>query len=394
MESFKRKYIVEILVISLMFTGCTSDELPAVTNEASEVIATTGTESETVIETSVQETESSVVEEPVETLPPRTQEMIDAAWDERLNYNGSGIDSIPSIEGQWYIPDRCIASISIEDDDYQCLSDSLYEMQQNIIDNLDQSVNIKLFYDITRCDNRVLSVRYSIWCPTDNSYNRNINHTYDYSGKELLFTDIVIDYPTFIQTVTPLINDALPEEENDNGREIIDGLIHSNPDDIDFYLTDRTFDFICRYYEAENDVSRSVIIHVNYRTYADLFYPEYLPGDGVLFSIMNRVPVFINKMRHDDVYDSTGSSQPLLISNYNDRNYLIVFYSSSYVSQEGSVGNYNTGIPGFLIVLYDADTGEEIGSQEAEGLAGFSTGALSLDTILNFVAEHSSVELE
>ena len=407
MESLKRKNIVEILVILMMFTGCASEDIPAVTNEASEVIATIGTESETVIETSVQETESSIIEEPVETLPPRTQEMIDAAWNERLNYNGSGADNIPVIDFEEVDMDwGYIYRICLDDDAYPGLSEAVQQEQQigiDYINDVDSSFIVRQYkHKINRCDNRVLSIRDWIFMADAVDGGERISdvtyHTWDYSGQELNITDVVTDFTNFVQVVMPLIADAIPEASNVDINEVIEGLIHSNPDDIDFYLTSSTLNFVCHYYDDTQGAVVPVIIRVNYREYADLFNPEYLPGDGLMLSdayleerylgnLTNRIDFY----RHDQEYDSPEGCD-WLVSNYRNGNYMIVCYSSSRLIHERADGIYNTDTPRYLIVLYDADSCEEIGSQEVDNLTSFctNTDAFSLDTILNFVAALSN----
>lgn len=93
------------------------------------------TGNETVIEIAVQVTEASE-DSVTETMVSRLQETIDSAWDNRLSYYGSGINSIPNIVIEEYDAEGYVYVVNIDDDLYPNLADSVQQTQQEYIERL------------------------------------------------------------------------------------------------------------------------------------------------------------------------------------------------------------------------------------------------------------------
>ena len=392
-----KKHILISIVVVLLFSGCrmnSSDEPETLEN----VVSSTGT---IITEVSLESLSPECVVEETTEPRERTQEMIDAAWDERLNYNGSGLDIIPSVRVNNNITDRWINEIYVDGVGYSELSSAVYQSQDDLFEIYDviNNEDIEVYQNVSRCDNRVLGIKTLIM---DRNHNQQMTRhyvyqTWDYNGRKLLLNDIVTDYQYFISTVSPLISDALVEFDSVVVSEVISDLYNTNPEDIDYYLTGNSLNLICEIDDVylNEEPSEYVIVQVDYRRYADLFNPEYLPGDGLMITVQNLESVNnrINTLRHDDVYDSPGGSI-FLITNYYEHNYNVITYESSYVVEEGAVGNSNTGVSRYLLVLYDDDTGEEIGTATSNTIDGFASYSMDFAAILDFVAKYSSVEQE
>lgn len=394
-----RRALFVVVLLAILLSGCV--------NETSDTFSNTGTEYENIIETSAQEAASVASESEEVNESPRTQESIDAAWLARLNYNGSGLDNIPSIVSNNYIPDDFRAFVvSVEDDDYAELNDSIWQAQMSLLETLDfesqDTVIVSFGSNIYRCDNRLLSMMthyYSFQMESEDVGERSYvcqYRTWDYNGQDLLLTDVINDYSYFIATVSPLIEDAFRDFDEISTDELIDSMLHNtNPEEVEYYMTAYSMYFACPYSGVssdEDEINRNKVwIQVDYEEYADLFNPEYLPGDGLMISgfiddvdgLTNR----INLERYDSEYNHpTGNAY--LVLNCNGEDYLLTIYGSEEAAIAGEAGG-SYDVPGFLIVLFDSDTGEEIGSQAVDTLLGFDVRIADYSVILQFVGEYA-----
>lgn len=352
---------------------------------------------ETVMETAVQVTES-LEDEVTETIVSRSQEIIDSAWDNRLSYYGSGINSIPNIVIEESDVEGYVYIVNIDDDLYPNLTDSVRQTQQDYIEilNCEPDYIIRNYtHEIHRCDNRVLSISNWLFMSDGAENGMRISevtyNTWDYNGRELYLTDIVCDYQCFITNIHSLIMDSLYESGVTDAEMQYDELLHySSPNDIDFYLTDDSLMLVLNndnLINTSNNTDQEVIrIEIKYKEYADLFNPEYLPSPGLMLSSqdVDIVNVIIDSFSHDEIYDSPAA-MTFYIQNNDGTNYYLVAYESSFVMETRAAGDNGDGIPRYLVVLYEADTGEEVGSVQVEDIDVLGRDTMNLNGVFEFV---------
>ena len=354
------------------------------------------TSNETAIESSVQVSES--LEDAVtETEISRSQEIIDSSWDNRLVYYGSGINSIPNIVIEEADVEGYVFIVKVDDDSYPFLADAVQHTQQEYIEGLsyESGYIIRNFtHEIHRCDNRVLSI--SNWLFMSDGIDNGMRisevtyNNWDYNGQELYLTDVVCDYQQFVTNLHSLIVDSLSE----NG--VIDAetkynelLYYSSPDDIDYYLTDDSLILVLNNIftnASDSTIQDGIRIEIQYREYADLINPEYLPSPGIMLSSQNvdQINENINSYSHDEIYDSPAAMAYYI--QYNDDTcYYLIAYESSLVMEMGATGSSSNGIPRYLVVLYEADTGEEVGSVQVEDIDVLGRDTMNLNGVFEFV---------
>ena len=237
---------------------------------------------------SVEETTS----DDVSCLPEgRTQDVIDEAWESRLDHNGSDLVEIPDVSISRY-SDEVISYIEVDPLLYSDLSVSVEDYDHSFRggDEPDESLR-QLDYCVLRCDNRLLSLKAkariaSADAAEPTSVDRIDYVTWNYRGEELCFSDVIEDYGYFVDTVSPLIREALNDIDAIDADEILATLLYA-PDGVDheFYMTNDSLCFFVDYSFSDDEgtlVSDSVLVKVPYREYADLFDPQYLPGEGTM----------------------------------------------------------------------------------------------------------------
>ena len=312
-----KKQIVTLLITALALAGCS-----------------TATEGSYVMPEGYDESamESAVA--------GRTQEIIDDAWDSRLEFNGSGLEQVPCVN---------LSDLSVDGTDYQTLAGSVRQFETELFEAHVSDPS----YLITRCDNRVLSVRVT----ADNDFYCG---TWDFEGNRLYFDDIINDCDYFIYTLSPLISVSLPEEAEVEVEEIIANLLVAHEqEDFDFYLTK---DYLCFFldYTGIADGSREVEnrrveIRVDYREYADYFNPQYLPGEGTILSAAQTFEIE-TAMDVDEDYIYGGQydvmRNGMFVNNFNGHNYIVFSMTSSEDSSS-------------VTLIYDTDSGEFV-SEESE----------------------------
>ena len=247
------KKIAIALISTILLAGCsTVKETEATSETITEVTTAEVTESETEIT----ETETTVeITEPEETGYVRTQEQIDAAWEARLDYNGSGLEEIPlmNYKGEHYS----------DAPEYDNIYAELTEIKDNI-------------YRVTRCDNRVVS------CDGFFEDGNVIGYNYDTYGNKLELEDVIVNKSLFDYFVTDYIRNVWYPSLSDHEKryttlwEVMDKYEEITDE---WYLTADSLIF---------RINASVHLNISYRLFADFFNPEYLPGDGLMVALVER----------------------------------------------------------------------------------------------------------
>lgn len=364
-----------VLILSMcMLAGCSSvDTVP----DTSVTEAPTTTTDETIIE----ETEADVYE--------RTQEMIDAAWEERLEYNGSGSDEIPELV---VIMDAsvCMSDISIDNDVYTELETAVDEYEAEVY-----AADVDMYRShVLRCDNRVVCISSQIVKDQDR-YTEYI--TWNYTGERLCFSDVIRDYDVFINTVSPLILESLEDVDDVDAQEILSSLIYATDDvDFEFCMTDDSLCFFVEYSmsdEEGNVISDRSVITVPYREYADLFEPEYLPGDGIMMWESDYYDIE-DTMGHSYAYGDYYNEVVLgtNVSGLNGRNYMLIIMDNSTAAFEVDIDQHCTDdYPCPIIAIYDIDAGEIVYSEEIDWGVDWQYGNElgSFGDDIAFIEEHT-----
>ena len=288
----------------------------------------------------------------------RTQDVIDDAWDARLGFDGSGLDAVPSVN---------LSELYVDGTDYPNLSSAVQDFESELFDSHISDPS----YLITRCDNRVLSIRVA----ADNDYYCG---TWDYEGNRLYFDDIVNDCDYFIYTLSPLISVSLPQDTSVEVEEIIANLLVSHEqEDFDFYLTKDYLCFFLDYVEMsgeDREVSnRRVEIRVNYQEYADYFNPQYLPGEGTIVSAAQTFEIesamdVDEGYRYDDHFDVMRSG--MFVYNFNGHNYVVFDMTSSQDSSS-------------ITLVYDVDSGDFVSEEVHDGIHSFE----STTDVLSYITD-------
>ena len=361
-----KKSIVLGLVSLLMLSGCTQDIVPEDTSIS--------TESSEIVDTMTEGTEQSI--------ETRTQRSIDIAWDARLEYEGSGLDAIPNVN----ITDDDISQIFINDENYPELSEAVAQYQTEISVSSEPAYAIeRVIHGLYRCDNRLISVASMAKSSTidEGQVQRTYYYvTWDYNGERLYLTDVVDDYDVFIDTITPLIVEALEACDDVQADEIIAGLINTaSPDELDFYMEDDRLDLVIEYYDDEFEIQKA-FVKVDYREYADLFDPCYLPGDGTMISEAMTYEI-------ESVFDDYGYYDEVLggtvVYNYNGRSYMIFEMTSSEISSSDDDHQDPA------VYIYDLETGEMLSFENrplAEACSIHIAPYGSCDDILRYIESH------
>ena len=310
-------YLLLCIFTSVIISSCSNQSSESsITSSESETITTTT--SETVTET----TEVTTIED------LRTQDVIDAAWEARLNYCGSGLDSIPIVSE---MHNEYGYVFSVDSADYPELAVS--------VDSIFEGATETVYPHIYRCDNRLISFRCSSGFIT-----------LDYLGNELELEDIVSDYSYFMATVQPLLAEQYPEDEAVT--------------DIEFLYYYMTYDSVTLVYTLSVGIdspdSQWISITLGYREYADLFKPCYLPGDGLLIDYFPTNYDLSADWCFDYYCDGYyyGFFNPIFVMNYNESNYCVALYGLETDNPDEDVR--------YIYVLYDMDSGVEIASQESD----------------------------
>ncbi len=328
-------YLLLCIFTSVIISSCSNQSSESsITSSESETITTTT--SETVTET----TEVTTIED------LRTQDVIDAAWEARLNYCGSGLDSIPIVSE---MHNEYGYVFSVDSADYPELAVS--------VDSIFEGATETVYPHIYRCDNRLISFRCSSGFIT-----------LDYLGNELELEDIVTDYSYFMATVQPLLEEQYPEDED------VTDIEFQN-----FYMTYDSVKFIYKLSVGiDSPNSQVILITLGYREYADLFNPCYLPGDGVLIDYtsgsLNNSLEWTPFNTYDGYYSALGDI--IIVMNYNEYNYFVACYIHETDNPDEDLR--------YIYVLYDLDSGTEIASQETEEFIRFN-----IQFILDFVGNNT-----
>ena len=350
-----KKHISALLISALLVTGYTQPAritLAAGQNE----------------ETDIEETQVSV----------SYREEAQASWEARLDYDGSGLDEIPYVvtnynESFWRITD-----IDVVNEGYEDLAAAVDDFESSVI----SEYTCHTIYTLYRCDNRILSlgVDSAESVPDEDDMfmytPRFETRTFDYQGNVLLFTDIVNDdYDYFMSAASSVIR----EEFGRDADEMIEGLeAIDDPDSIKFYMgADSMVIFL------EDIVGYWETIKIDYKTYADVFDPKYLPGDGTLVSQVfdPEDGYYAVPAEHDDLYDdghgyfyvSYGDDQGYILAGYMSTQEALRIVDHEYYQESGR-----------LMVIYTEDY-EEVGEERLEyPLDGLAQSYWSVERILNF----------
>ena len=209
----KKNIIVYLLLCAFM-----SGIISSCSNQSTESIITSS-ESESITTTTSEATTETTEETTIEDL--RTQDVIDAAWEARLDYCGSGLDSIPAesmlTTDYGYILD-------VDPENYPELAesvDSIFEDAAETVNGYSENPDNNAFIHswFYRCDNRLISFSRSISnreYHDDGTFDATFEMDYitlDYLGNELEFEDIISDYSYFMATIQPLLAEKYPEGE-------------------------------------------------------------------------------------------------------------------------------------------------------------------------------------
>lgn len=360
----KKNIPISLLIYCLtssIISGCSVHDTDNSTT-SSEPISETTTASQVVTPT----TEATTIED------LRTQDVIDAAWESRLDYCGSGLDDIPAITIEYNESGRIL---HVDPANYPELStsvDILFEDAEETVRQYSESPdnNAHINAAVRRCDNRLISFSRSIA-----NYEYHDDRTYDYTndidyitldhlGNELELDDIVVDHSFFIATIGPLLAEKYPDDQDVAEVQFVD-----------FYMS---YDSVVLIYELDMgsgaDDSQRVSISVGYREYADLFVPCYLPGDGTLIDYCPDLSSlgWSPDNSHDEYYHELSSY--MLVMNHNGTDYCFAVY----VHPTDIDPDNDWGI---LYVLYDIDTDTEIASAESASSDLFDDSQYILDFI-------------
>lgn len=377
-----RNEIISVLVLLVLFTGCSSVLFD---DESSTVSESTENQSIENMVCASANTELSVDISDYDCIYERQQDQIEAAWEERLMYFGSGIDEI-LMEGIVETGEEVREERLLINSNYSNLANTVDQQQQDIINSI-ESDDYNINSTVYRCDNRLISVGIGVRTWSGDDYQRSTGYyTWDYEGNMLCFTDVIRDYSVFVDTIRPLIVEAFADDAN-NVDGVIDSLNNNSfPDNIDYYMTYDSLRFFC----GCEDGTVARVISVSYRDYADLFNPEYLPGEGLMISVLSQQDMSvndgcINQMElngHDTIYNRPIGSV-YLISNYNGADYILVAYAADTYAELCEYDECNS--LGFLLVLYDVESENEIGSRAMDNISGYSDSNLCINQILDFI---------
>lgn len=225
-----------------------------------------------------------------------TLSLQEAAWQARLEYDGSGLEEIPSVN-------ICIVDdhydLSLNDPDYPELSEavtSLYDDERSSFQ--DEHPELDRYSDfvfLKRCDNRILSYYRHMSVSDedlDDIYASDVYRTFDHEGNLLMFSDVISDYDELLNVIEPLILSRYDPEYNYPQLDVEDAVNRfrniADPDDIFFYMSDNSIWFTisgCRMINSNGDPTEDEIsctVELEYEEYAYVIKPQYLPGTGTM----------------------------------------------------------------------------------------------------------------
>ena len=341
------------IIVYLLLCAFTSAIISSCSNQSTESIITSS-ESESITTTTSEATTETTEVTTIEDL--RTQDVIDAAWEARLDYCGSGLDSIPIISE---IHNEYGYILNVDSVDYPELAESVDSIFVNVAETIRQysenpDNNTHVSSGLKRCDNRLISfikVITNYEFHDDGTYDVTRDRDYitlDYLGNELELEDIITDYSYFMATIQPLLAEQYPEDEAVTDMEFVD-----------FYMSYDSATFIYSLSVGlDSPQEQEIRISLGYREYADLFNPCYLPGDGVLIDYQpDRNSLEWTPFNtYDGYYSALGDI--IIVMNYNEYNYFVACYIHETDNPDADLR--------YLYVLYDLDSGVEIASQELD----------------------------
>ncbi|SMC40927.1 hypothetical protein SAMN06296952_1086 [Oscillospiraceae bacterium] len=381
--------LVIIVCFALLVASCSSTP-DVVTSESSGSSVTTENTS----------TMESIPDGTTESFVERTQEYIDAAWDSRLDYNGSGLDEIPDLALESIRYDYgLISDVTVENDSsYNGLAASIEEYEEGLMETDYPSVESDaLSEQVMRCDNRIVCIR--SYVQVTSGY-RIEYITWDHAGEVLRFSDVITDYDLFIDTVSPLILESLGDLDEDVVDEIMSTLINaSESQDFVFYMTNDSLSFFVEYCYSDEEgtlVNDSVEVTIPYREYADLFDPQYLPGNGAMIW---EDPIAIRDLNSiclsDEYYNSLIGGT---FVSYNGHDYAVIKVGSSMVdalaegeSESGESFSYEDYDPPIIAVV-DLESNEIVYSEQSSWAELYDHRSLNpfgnCSDAIAFVADH------
>ena len=128
-----KRIIVFPLIAVIAFSGCAS----------SNGVFPQATESSSALSTSISEVTTAETSDT--TISERTSESIEAAWDSRLDHDGSGLDEIPELLVELDSVNR-ICDISIDNDAYMDLEESIDEYEATLWESDESGYNLRTFF--------------------------------------------------------------------------------------------------------------------------------------------------------------------------------------------------------------------------------------------------------
>ncbi len=312
-----KKYLVCLLVVVFTLTACKGKTVSEQPVEAQTIVTTEEipmtqtveddlepTKTEEVSEmTSVQETEkTSGTEE--EELSEVTQEEINAAWESRLLVNKNYSDEIPTITEKdveneveiQKLDNLCVTIypiIQISGESYTDLHDSVEVLIKSELEAFTKSVNgltpeqvgenasCTFYIRQTRNDVRTLSCTLEKKIHNIEDEVNKMGYTFDsLTGKKIEFSDIIQDEPRFWNYTKEYILESMKENKSNSAAKYSSMIkeMDENSSDWIWYLNASGISI-----EFPRDVMESLgcdAFTIPYKKCANLFNPEYLPGDG------------------------------------------------------------------------------------------------------------------
>lgn len=144
---------------------------------------------------------------------------------------------------------------------------------------------------IARCDNRVLSIRSTVYSYSGGAhgYYGTYGKTYDVeSGKELGIADVFSDLDVIKNTVWEKLSEGYPElleeMESFNARDTLDEMFAADAEYGPVWtLSPRGIDFYFNPYTLTSYASGAQAVFVPYTEVGDIFAGKYLPDEGMSY---------------------------------------------------------------------------------------------------------------
>lgn len=310
-----RGWIIGILVVLLLMTGCGKGSQPENPNQKEQVIDTKPEEDDTVAvkeqaqdqeEVTAgkedQEKEGNLKEEQIPVRVMTRYEWLDADAEEFSDCDLSLPDDFYSS----LLAYKC-DGVYVMEEGYEKLNESLaknnslywkqmYDSRFNIVKEVESFLeanweSAESYFpwednstiQVTRADSRVFSFVRDAYCYLGGAHPAvgQIGFSYEaVSGKELIITDVVTDYEKFCDSV----NDKLEENEDlvyggyENWKEL-EREIFDNPEEINFYFTDAGIHVVFSAYTLGPFALGHVIAELTYEELSDILKEAYLPPD-------------------------------------------------------------------------------------------------------------------